>query len=195
MKRLKFVGLLFVVLSVLAAGSAQAAPALEFTDPPGDAVDGRASQDILSVSIDKRQVNKTGPQSLVFEMKLAAPPEAELATYGIRTVIPGCGYFQAQYRPGGHVWAQLGSDTADFATECADPSLLPAKFRIAGNVLIWSIALDGLPKEARTGVLESIDAYSSISEPASGFIGTGDMDFGPGPLTMDLATTDKTWSY
>ena len=195
MKRLKFAGLVFVALSVLVAGSVRAEAPLKFTDDPGDAFDGRASQDILSIGIDKRQVNKTGPQSLVFEMELAAPPESQLATYGIRTVIPGCGYFQAQYRPGGIVWAQLGSAAADFATECADPSLLPAKFRIAGNLLTWSIALDGLPKDFRSGSLEEIDAYTSISEPASGFIGTGDMDFGPGPLPMDLATTDKKWSY
>ncbi|HUR50119.1 MAG TPA: hypothetical protein VMY88_11415 [Acidimicrobiales bacterium] len=195
MNRFRAAGLLFVVLSVFAAGSVQAAPPLKFTDDAGDALDTRASQDILSVTLDQRQVNKTGAPSLVFELELAAPPESELATYGIRTIIPGCGYFQAQFRPGGHVWAQLGADTADFATECADPTLLPAKFRITGNVLTWAIALDGLPKKFRSGKIESIDAYTSISEPASGFIGTGDLDVAPGPLPMDLASTDKTWSY
>lgn len=195
MKRLRTAALVFVALAVLFAGSAQAAPPLKFADDAGDALDGRPSQDILSVSFDKRQMNKTGPQSLVFELELAAPPESQAATYGIRTEIEGCGYFQAQYRPGGVVYNQLGFGTADFATECADPALLPAQFRITGNILRWSIALDSLPKDYRSGIIGAIDAYTSISEPATGFLGTADLDIGPGPLPIDLAETDQTWSY
>lgn len=197
MKRLKFIGLLVVVLSILAGGSARADAPLKFTDEAGDALDTRASQDILSVTIDKRQMNKAGPPSLVFELELAAPPESTAVTYGVRTTMEGCGSFQAQYRPGGVVYGAAGVPPADFQVGCLEGAagLIDAQFRITGNVLRWSVALDNLPKEYRTGTLGSINAYTSISEPVSGFIGTGDLDAADGPLPIDLATTDKTWSY
>lgn len=75
LRALKIAGPLFAVVSVFVAGSAQAAGPLTYTDKAGDALNGRASMDIVRVTHDLRQVNKSGPPSLVFEMELAAAPE------------------------------------------------------------------------------------------------------------------------
>jgi len=193
MRRIPTAGVLFAALAVLFAGSAQAAPAT-YADDAGDSFDGRASMDILRVTIDKRQVNRTGPKSLVFELELAAPPETQLATYGIRTVMEGCGAFQAQFRPGGLVWRAGGARAAEFWTGCVTRHL-PANFKVDGNVLQWTIPLEGLPKDHRAGELGEIRAYTSASEPVTGFYGTGNYEDIDGPLPIDFATTDKTWRY
>lgn len=191
MNRVKAAGLIFVILSVLAAGSVQAGAALTYTDEPGDAVDGRASMDVVRVTHDLRQVNKAGPPSIVFEMELAAPPESSGAAYGIQSDIEGCGSFDALYRPGAVVYEAAGIAAADFFLECEEDSILPAQFRIDGKVLRWAIALDGLPGKYRAGKLGGLQATAEIVDPATG-------EFGPGAegiLPIDAATTDQTWSY
>ena len=192
MHRIRTATLLCVALAVLFAGSVQAAAPLTYADHRGDALDRRGSMDILRVTVDKRQVNRTGPKSLVFELELAAPPETQLATYGIRTVMEGCGAFQAQFRPGGLVWRAGGARAAEFWTGCVTRHL-PAEFKVDGNVLQWTIPLNHLPQEA--GELGEIRAYTSASEPVTGFYGTGNYEDIDGPLPIDFATTDKTWSY
>jgi len=81
--------------------------------------------DILSVTIDTRQVNRSGPRSLVFELELVAPPETQLGTaYGIRTVMEGCGGFQ------GHFHRGIGlSENEWFFMSCLERDL-PAKFTV-----------------------------------------------------------------
>lgn len=198
MRRYKLAGLLFVVLSVLVAGSARAGAPLKYIDEPGDALDGRASMDIVNVTHDLRQVNKVGPPSLVFEMELGAPPEAQLASYYVFSVIEGCGDFYASFRPGSVVFGNLGIAPADFWLDCAGDGgdILAGQFRIEGNVLRWSIALDGLPKDVRAGQqLSQLHALTQIAEPATGIIGTGWLDGNAAPLPVDAASTDKTWSY
>ncbi len=198
MKRLRFVGLVFVVLSILAEGSAQAAAPLKYTDKPGDTLDGRASMDIVSVTHDLRQVNKTGPPSIVFELELAAPPESQLASYYVFSVIEGCGDFYASFRPGSLVFGNLGIAPADFWIDCgADGGdILPGQFRIDGKILRWAIALDGLPKDVRAGQkVGELHALTQIAEPATGIIGTGWLDGRSAPLPVDAASTDKTWGY
>lgn len=189
MRRLKLVALVFVVVSVLAAGSVQAAP-FSYTDDAGDALDGRASLDIVKVTHDLRQVNKAGPPSIVVEMELAAPPESVAVSYGVNMEIPGCGSFVAAYRPGAVVYEALGIASADFYVECSD-EFLPATFRIEGNVLRWAIAIDGLQAKYRSGKLENLNAFTEIADPAMGETGTAEA----GLLPVDAAATDQTWSY
>lgn len=197
MKRLRNAALVFAALAVLFAGTAQAAP-LTYADDPGDALDGRASMDIVRVTHDLRQVNKTGPQSLVFEMELAAPPEAQLASYFVMTEIEGCGSFYASYRPGAVVFGAAGIPGAGFYHSCADAdgAILNGSFRLDGKVLRWALALDSLPKDQRASLtLGGLQAFSQIAEPATGIIGTGWLDGNHAPAKIDAATTDKTWSY
>ena len=199
MRRLRPAALVFAALAILFAGSAQAATPLTYSDEPGDALDGRASMDIVRVTHDLRQVNKSGPPSLVFEMELAAPPEAELASYYVMTEIEGCGRFYASFRPGSVVFGTaLGIAPADFYHSCADAdgAILDGSFRVDGNILRWGLALDGLPKDQRAGItLSSLQAFTQIAEPATGIIGTGWLDGNHAPAKIDAATTDQTWSY
>lgn len=197
MNRLRHAALVFAAVAVLFAGSAQAAAALTYTDETGDALDGRASMDIVRVTHDLRQVNKTGPPSLVFEMELAAPPESQLASYYVMTEIEGCGSFYASYRPGAVVFGALDIAGADFYHSCADGdgAILSGNFRLEKNVLRWALATDSLPKDQRTSLtLSSLQAFSQIAEPATGIIGTGWLDGTHAPAKIDAATTDKTWS-
>ena len=181
MRRIRTATLLCVALAVLFAGSVQAAGPLTYTDAKGDAVGGRASMDIVSVTIDKRQVNERGPKSLVFELELAAPPETgpQLTTYGIRTVINGCRFYA-------HFHRDSASDA--FLYMWCRQRFLPAEVTVDKNVVQWTISLNELPEGYRTGALGSIQASTSIDEPVFGYFLTG------GPV-FDLATTDKTWSY
>lgn len=198
MRSIRTAGLLFAALAVLLAGSARADAPLKYADDPGDALDGRASLDIVSVTYDLRQVNKVGPKSVVIEMELGAPPEGQLASYSARAEIEGCGFFDASFRPGSVVFGTAGIPPADFFIACGasgDSEILDAQFRIDGNVLRWSIALDGLPKEARTGKVKSLNSFTQIAEPATGIMGTGDLDVADGPLPIDAAASDKTWSF
>ena len=199
MRKIRNTVLAFSALALLLAGTAQAAP-FAYADDPGDAMDTRASMDIVAVRYDVRQVNKSGPPSLVVEMELAAPPEGQLVSYEIRSQVEGCGYFQASYQPG-TIWAAAtGAGTASFFMECGSPAdptgssatLLYTQFRIDGNTLRWSAAMDSIPKELRSGVTFSeLRAFTQIAEPFMGIFGSGN-DL---PLPMDEASTDKTWSY
>jgi len=200
MNKLKALGLIFVALSVLSAGSAQAGAALTYADKKGDALDGRASMDIVRVTHDMRQVNKTGPPSLVFEMELAAPPQSQLASYFVMTDIEGCGRFYASYRPGAVVFGALGIGSADFYHSCGDGpgdgAILSGAFRLEKNVLRWSVSLDSLPKAQRASLkLGGLQAFTQIAEPATGILGTGWLDGTHAPAKIDSATTDKTWSF
>ena len=191
MRRSRLSGLLSVVLAVAVAGSALAASPLKYTDESGDALDGRASLDIVSVTHELRQVNKAGPPSMVFELELAAPPEGTGHAYGISTQLEGCGEFAALFRPQAVVYEAVGIPAADFSIECEEDSILPAQFRIDGNILRWAIALDGLPAKYRSGKLTSLTAATEIVDPAAGEFGPGE----EGILPMDAAASDKTWSY
>lgn len=201
MSRIRKAGLVFAALAVVMAGSARPAGPLTYTDDAGDALDGRASMDIVRVTHDLRQVNKAGPPSLVFEMELAAPPESELVSYYVMSEIEECGSFYASFRPGSVVFgAALAIAPADFYHSCGDGpgdgAILPAVFRIDGNVLRWAVALDSLPKAQRGGLaLTDLRAFTQIAEPATGIIGTGWLDGTPAPLPVDTASTDKTWSF
>ena len=199
MRRVRNAGLLFAALAVLFSGSVQAAEPFSYGDDKGDALDGRASMDIVSVTHDIRQINKSGPPSLVVEMELAAPPEAQLASYEIRAEVEGCGFFQASYTPGTAWSAAVGSAPASFFIECGTPAdatgstatLMDAQFRIDGNKLRWSGALDSIPKELRSNTTFSdIYSFTQIAEPFMGINGTSDAN-----LPIDEAATDKPWSY
>jgi len=182
---------LFAVLAVLFAGSAQAAGPLTYADDKGDALGGQASMDIVSVTFDTRQVNRTGPKSLVFELELAAPPETGthvVTTYMIRTVMNGCGFQSHLHRDSAY------SHDAFFYMRCLD-LFLPAEVTVDKNVVQWTISLNELPEGHRKGALGSIRASTSIDEPVLGYFGTGSIGWAEGPRPIDLATTKKTWSY
>lgn len=179
---------------------AQAKGPVTYTDKKGDALDGRASMDIVRVTHDLQQINKAGPKSLVFEMELAAPPESQLVSYYVMTRIEGCGRFYASYRPGAVVFGTAGIAPANFFHACGkgpgDGAILRGTFRVDKNVLRWSVALDSLPKDQRTSLkLTELEAFTQIAEPATGIIGTGWLDGIHAPAKIDHATTDKTWSF
>lgn len=190
MRKVPFAVVAFAVFALLSAASAQAAP-LKYGDETGDALDGSASLDIVSVTHDLRQVNKAGPPSIVFELELGAPPEGTGHAYGISTQLDGCGELASLYRPGAVVYEAAGIAAADFYIECEEDSILPAQFRVDGKILRWTIALDGLPTKYRSGKLGTLTAATEIVDPATGEFGPGE----EGILPMDSAATDKSWSY
>ena len=203
MNRIRSAALVAAALALLFAGSAQAAP-VKYSDEKGDAVDARASMDIVSVTYDVRQVNKSGPPSLVIEMELAAPPENQFVSYETRAEASGCGFFEASFTPGTVFVAGLDSAPGSFWIGCGSPpdetgstaTLMDAQFRIDGNVLRWSAAMDGIPKELRSGsTFSQLHAFTQIAEPVMGIDGTGNVLGEDGPLPIDTAATDKTWTY
>ena len=199
MKRTRLAAVLIAVLALLSAGPARAS-AFSYTDAEGDALDARASMDIVSVTYDIRQVNKAGPPSLVVEMELAAPPEGQLVSYETRAEAEGCGYFTSSFAPGTAWSAATGSAPASYFMECGSPedstgstaTLIDAQFRIDGNTLRWAVALDSIPKELRGGTtFTEMSAYTQVAEPVMGIFGSGS-DL---PLPMDEASTDASWTY
>ena len=196
MSKLRYAGLTFVALAVLCASSVQAAAPLKYADPAGDAIDGRPSMDIVSVTHDLRQINRTGPKSLVFELELAAPPEPILASYHVVTVLEGCGNLYANFRPGALLLGTIAIPNADIWVSCGgDAERLSTQFKITGNVLRWATALDSLPKDYRNGVLTNLSAVTSIAEPVIGVYGTARLDGARGPLPIDQATSEDIWEY
>lgn len=195
MKSLRWLVVLAAAAVFLSGAGVRAAGPLKYTDDVGDALDTRASMDIVSVTYDVRQVNRDGPPSLVVEMELAAPPEVQLSTYNTQATVPGCGFVNTNFTPGTVLVTALDAGPADFFVECGDDgesAVLPAQMRIQENTLTWSIALDGLPKILKAGgTVEEIRAITQIAEPATGIFGSGD----PGPLPIDEASTDNKWSF
>ena len=176
----------------------RAAGPLTYDDPAGDALDTRASMDIVQVSYDVRQVNKSGPPSLVVELTLAAPPEAQLATYDIQADAGASCFVDAGYRPGSVAAAAGLLPAAQFYVGCdGENAFITGKSLIKDNVITMSIALDSLPKGVReAGELSGFYAFSMTSEPVLGLYGNGYTD-GPGnlPTPTDSASTDKTFTF
>lgn len=171
---------------------------LAYEDPAGDALDIRPSMDILKVTHDLRQINKTGPKSLVYELTLAGPPEAQLISYGVEGDAGPC-FVDAAFRPGTVFSQVVGSGAAQFFVGCEgmESELIDAKSLIKGNVITMSIALDSLPKPAReSGELKNLYSFTQNAEPVTGIFGNGDQDLGmPGVLPTDSASTDKTFKF
>ena len=176
----------------------RAATPLTYEDDAGDALDTRASMDIVSITYDIRQVNRGGPPSLYIEMVLSAPPESQLATYAAEGDAGPC-FIDASYRPGTVLSQTLGLPAADFFIGCdgADSALVPSTTRIKDNVIAWSIAMDSIPKEAReAGSMINLFAFTHTSEPVTGIFGNGDQDTGgPGILPTDSAETDQAFNF
>lgn len=198
-KRLGWLGLVLVAgLLIGGALPVRAATALSYDDPAGDALDTRASMDIVKVTYDIRQINKSGPPSLVVELELAGPPEAQLATYDIQSTAGESCFVDAGFRPGTVVTQAGLIPAAQFYLGCnGDNAFVAAKSLIKGNVLTMSIAMDSLPKPIRElGVLSELYAFSMTAEPAVGLYGNGYIDLiGNLPTPTDSATTDQTFKF
>ena len=154
--------------------------------------------DILKVTYDVRQINRSGPPSLVVEMTLSAPPEARLASYGADATAGEDCFVEAAYRPGTAIVESGLFSPTQFLIGCgSDAALVDSKSVIKDNVIMWSIALDSLPKPIRDAKeLKELSSYSQFAEPATGIYGNGDQDLGePGVLPTDGATTDKTFKF
>lgn len=201
MRRISGVVAIVLLVGLSAVGSMPVRAAvspLDYEDPAGDALDTRASMDILKVTHDVRQINKTGPPSLVYELTLGAPPESQLVTYGMEGDAGPC-FVDAAFRPGTVFTQVVGTGAAQFFVGCEgmESELIDAKSLIKGNVLTMSIALDSLPKPAReAGELKNLYSFTQTAEPVTGIFGNGDQDLGmPGVLPTDSATTDKTFNF
>ena len=176
---------LFAVLAVLLAGSAQAA-STTYTDPAGDSFDGRASMDIVAVRYDVRQVDKGGPLSLVVEMELAAPPEGALASYVTDARSDDCGAVRTSYGTGTAAINVGGSGPRGyFYLGCTDTSVR-AEIGIDGNTVQVSIPMDGLPKQMREGsTFRGLKASALLTQ--ANWTGAGH--------PVDKASTARSWSY
>lgn len=147
--------------------------------------------DILKVAYDVKQVNKGGPPSIVVEITLAAPPEAQLVNYTANGDAGGDCFVDVSYRPGTVLSQTHGIPAAQFWIGCGDAGeLVAAKTLIKGNVITMSTALDSIPKTIReNGELTGLSATSEIAEPVTGIVGTAIIG------GADEATTDKTFRY
>ena len=176
----------------------QAATPLTIDDPAGDALDGRGSMDILKLGFDVRQVNKSGPPSLVFELTLADPPETQLASYNIDTKAGDC-RLDASWRPGTLLVEAGLFPAGQFSVACGDEigTLIGAKMGSKDNVISMSLAMDSVPKPMRqAGALEGIYAFTQTAEPVFGVIGNGYSDgIGNTPTPTDSVSTDKKFKF
>ena len=154
--------------------------------------------DIVSVTLEVKPMVPRNTVSLVTTIELAAPPEAQAASYDMNATMPGCGYFNASYRPG-TIGATQGSKVNQYFMACGSPdsagtgtsTAVDARAEADGNkIVIWA-AIDSFPKEVREiGQLESISAATQIAEPLFGIIGNAAL-----ALPSDSAETDKTWKF
>ena len=192
------VGFVLIGLFAVASVPAQAAVTpLSIDDPAGDQLDARASMDIVNVTYDVRQMNKTGPPSLVVIMTLSGPPEAQLASYRANANAGDSCRIDFTYQPG-TVFAQVaGSGAGNIFMGCdGDTELVEAKTLIKDNVITMSLALDSMPKPLRAvGELKDLYSFSQNAEPLTGLIGNGDLDVINTPVPSDSAETDKTFKF
>lgn len=189
-----------LVAGLLISGAmpVRAASPLSFDDPAGDALDSRKSMDIVKVTYDVRQVNKSGPPSLVVELTLAGAPESQLATYSVDADAGEDCFVYASYRPGTVFTAATGFAAGQFFIGCGDDqAFTAAKMLVKGNLITMSVAMDSLPKPIREkGELSGIYAYTQTSEPATGILGNGWVDYvGHMPTPTDSAKTDKKFRF
>lgn len=154
--------------------------------------------DIVSVTLEVKPMAPRKTESLVTTIELAAPPEAMLASYDFAATVPGCGYFNANYRPGA-LWAQQFGQVNQYFMECGSPegagtgtsTAVNASVEVDGNkVIIWA-AVAAFPKEVRAaGELTEISASTQIAEPLMGIMGNATLQ-----APTDEATTDKSWRF
>ena len=183
--------------AVSAAPASAAVTPLHYEDPAGDALDVRPSMDIVKVTHDVRQINRTGPPSFVVEITLAAAPETQAVSYHAEGVAGEC-QIDAAFRPGTAFSQAAAWGPAHFLINCpAGGGIVDGKSLIKGETITLSVAMDSIPKEARAvGVLSELVAFSQIADPAVGIMGNGYHDTGgPGVLPTDTATTDQTFKF
>ena len=189
---------LLSVLSLLAVGTpSRAAEALRFEDPAGDQLDARASMDIVAVALEVKPMAPRNTLSLVTTIELAAPPETAAVSYDLAATVPGCGYFNSNYRPGA-IWAAQFGQVNQYFMECGSPegtgtgtsTAVDARVVVEGNkVIIWA-PLAAFPKEVlAAGELTDISASTQLAEPLMGILGNGVL------VPTDEAETDKSWKF
>lgn len=199
--------LLALVVVLGASGlPARSADTVKFTDPAGDALDGRASMDIVSAEIGIKPLPPRATPSLYVTLELAAPAEPTGAAYEFVGEIAGCGGFGAAARQGtayNIVFGEalgLGISTHQMRFACGEPPDetgdtstfvdLMTEFK-DNKVTMWT-AVNNIPKEARaTGVMTGLRAFTQVVEPATGIVGNGSLGLEP----HDEATTAKPWKF
>jgi len=197
-----FVAVLIAVATLAGVSSPAraASPKLSVGDPAGDAIDTRASMDILNIAFEVKKVRATDPKpSVIVSMKLAAPPEKQLASYTIWATIPECGEFSVDYAPTTLIKTVPSPRSPADAFICTGSSgatdslsLFSPKFAVSkDNTMTWTIALDSFPKAARAGgTLTQIHAETQIAEPVEGILGNAALG-----LPTDDVATDKEFTF
>lgn len=195
---------LLLAVPVLLVGAAPVpaapSPVLALADPKGDAIDGRPSMDILSVTYDVKTLKKGNPPSLLVTMKLAAPYEQQLAAYHVKSQIPGCGFFDASFAPGTLLSQATGSSSMSWFIECGpgdEAVLLFVKPTLNKDTITFGLSLDSMPKKARAGAkLTAIRAFTTMAEPVMGILGNGELDFDAVEgVPTDEVRTPKEYSF
>ncbi len=195
-----FVGSLAVLAGSLALPAPAAGEKVRFDDPAGDAIGGGAL-DILAASVEMKPMAPKATPSIVVTWELAAPPQATAATYSFEGELEGCGKFSAAFRQGtvyNVVFGEalgLGISTHQFYVDCGSPptetgstaTFVDLMTRVDGNTIQMWTAVANLPKEARSGKVIGLRAFTQISEPVTGIFGNSALG--------DEATTSKTFSY
>ncbi|HUR06473.1 MAG TPA: hypothetical protein VM347_28265 [Nonomuraea sp.] len=176
---------------------AAASPPLTFADPAGDNLDKQANTDVVSVSFEVKTLKAGEPPKLIVSMTLAGPPADRLVTYSAGGELAGCESLTAAYRPGAVVQTQSGQSTAAFSMSCGAKSpaggeftSIPVRIQIKGKTITWAVAVDSLPKDARSGApLTDLSGSTETTEPVFGIFGNALVK------TTDEATTDKQFRF
>lgn len=194
------------VLSLLALGTPAQAAGVRFVDDAGDALDTRASMDIVAASIEIKPMAPRNTPSVVVTLELAGPPEPTGASYEFAGDLASCGGFGAALRQGtaynvvfGDI-AGLGISTHQMWVECGSPptdtgstwTFVDLMTSVTGNTITMWSAVANFPKEfAADGEMTGLRAFTQVADPAVGIIGNAYV----GATPHDEAATDQTWDY
>jgi len=187
-----------------APSASAASTPLVVADAKGDALDARASMDLVSVKLESKNFKPKNTPSLVVTFELAGPLDRSTATainYNLDAEIPGCGYLEFTYAPGTVLEGGPGGAYSNISTSCGGPPSsvgdgtylgIDSKVEVVGKTIVMWTSWASLTKEIRAAsTLTKITASTQNAEPLTGIIGLGLL----GPGATDTASTDKAWKY
>jgi len=173
--------LTLVLAATLAGAPAHAVPKPQIVDPSGDAVTG-ASYDIVSATFSTARTGRR-PTKLVVKVAYAGDVTTDpYAAQVVRFVMPECG---AAYL---EVYAGTTYGTAD----CVDDAFTFG-VRTSGRTLTLTLPFAAVGTSyLGPGVeLTALGTWTTVAEPTSG---AEPGDLAGTAVTLDLATTDKTYT-
>jgi hypothetical protein len=181
--------------SLAVASSASGTSAPQVVDAKGDNIGMRAGTDIQSVLFEKKMKGKK-VTAVIITLTLDAPAD--------RT--PGLLYrvFGTQNKCGGFQLSSAATlalvEQNQVLMNCGEPdpttgeniTIINITPDSVGNKLVWTLGLNEVPDEMKSGVMSDLQAFVTPADPVTGIINTADEV--PG-AAIDTAAGTKTFSY